>query len=155
MSSQFINSFNVGTDLSLTIVNNQTGAIVRLDGKKTDYDPSDKSKLIESTPIDNGGVPDHRVVYGGWQGTITVDKASGDFERLYAFMEAQYYLGAPQSYFTVIETQRSPVPGGASLRFQYTNVVFHQYKSGPWAKETKTQAKCEFAAAMKVDLNAF
>ncbi len=146
----FVNNFLVGTDLSLTIFNNQnpSGAVL-LDGKRTRFRTKDKSKLIKSDPIDNGGIPDHRVLPDGWNGTIEVDKQSDDFATLYAFLEANYYAGNLQQFFTITETAPNLRTSGTS-RYQYSNCVFHDYDPGEWTKESQVKASVEFDAAQRI-----
>lgn len=145
--SAVINSFNVGTDLSLTIFNNSTGMQVLLDGKKTGFTAKAKDKLIESAPIDNGGIPDHRVVSAGWTGSIDVDKNTDDFQALYAALEANYYAGNPQVYFTITATVQRPDGSGIS-RYQFQRAVFHAYDPGTLKKEAIVTVVVTFDAAL-------
>ena len=145
----FVNSFLVGTDLSITIYNNQTGASVLLDGKRTRFRSKDKSKMIKSDPIDNGGIPDHRILPDGWNGTIEVDRQSDDFAALYAQLEAAYYAGQGQQFFTITATEPNLRTSGIA-RYQYTNCVFHNYDPGEWSKETQVKVSVEFEAAQRL-----
>jgi hypothetical protein len=147
-TTTFTNTFNVGTDLSLTITRNDTGAAVTLDGKKTDFRSKAKDRLIESQPIDNGGVPDHRVVAGGWSGSIAVDRATDDFAALFAFLEANYYAGGGQVYFTIVSTEPNANKSKTS-RYLYSNCVFHGYDPGSWTKEAKVSATIDFDCAQR------
>lgn len=145
----FVNSFLVGTDLSLTIFNNQTGASVILDGKRTSFKSKDKSKLVQSEPIDNGGVPDHRVLANGWSGSLNVDRQSDDFAALYAFLEANYYAGNGQQFFTITATEPNLRTSGIA-RYQYTFCVFHGYDPGEWTKESQVKASVDFDCAQRI-----
>src|SRR3979490_1780048 len=95
-----VGSFVLGTDLSLSITNNQTGGIVLLDGRLTNFTQKCDDAPIKSEPTDNGGLAEFRVVWNGWSGTIEVDRAAGDFDALFAFMEANYFAGGDQSFFS-------------------------------------------------------
>jgi hypothetical protein len=148
----FTNSYNVGTDLrSLTILNNTSNSSVFLDGKKTMFEMQDDSMMLKSKPIDNGGVPDHRVLGDGWSGSIKVDRASANFGLLYAYLQQQYYAGAVQQYFTITETAQN-ASGIGVVRFQYTNAVFHGYHPGTWEKETIVSAVISVAAQQRISL---
>lgn len=149
--SPLAQTFNVGTDLSLSITRNDTNQQVVLDGKKTRFSSHDKSKLVESQPIDDGGRPDHRVIPGGWTGTIEVDKSQSDFAVLYATIEEAFYDGLQQVYFTLIATEPN-ADGSGTQRFAYRKAVFHGYDPGTWEKENITKAKVEFDAAERVAL---
>ncbi|MDE2099943.1 MAG: hypothetical protein KGL39_22005 [Patescibacteria group bacterium] len=151
----FINSFNVGTDQSITItaVNPIAGvpAIVTLDGKREMFEMKASDVLVKSEPIDNGGIPDHRVVSDGWAGQIQVEKQSANFSLLASFLDQNFYAGGPQQYFQIIETIRQP--GGAGVeRNQYVDCVFHGYEPGTWQKKQITKARVSVAAAQRVSL---
>jgi hypothetical protein len=147
-----INSFNIGTDLlALTIVDNATGQTVSLDGKKDMWEAQADDDLIKSTPIDNGGLPDHRVVANGWSGTIRVDRANGNFGAYYALLEQNFYSNGVQHYCTVTATIQNASGTGVE-RMQYQNVVFHGYKPGSFEKMTKTQSEVAFACQQRVQL---
>lgn len=142
--------FNVGTDQSVTITN-ATGGAVTLDGKRSMMEMQAADSVIKSEPIDNGGIPDHRVIADGWTGTIEVEKQSDNFGALAAFLDANYYAGGAQQYFTITETIRTP-DGSGSSRYQYSNCVFHGYKPGSWSKKQIVKARVEVAAAQRIQL---
>lgn len=154
MSASFPNTFNVGTDQSITIFNSSTGMSATLDGKRTNFTPEATDKVIKTSPVDGHGIPDHRVVADGWQGTIETYKSTPDFSQLYALLEASYYLGAPQSYFTITETIRDPQAGGVMERNQYIGVAFHGYKPGAWTKDSDVKVTVSWVAAQRIDLLA-
>lgn len=157
MSLPLPSIFSVGTDNSVTIYNNAGGAPVTLDGKRVSQNAEDQAKLLKSSPIDGGGLPDHRVLPDGWQGTIEVDKSSPYFGQLYAMMEAAYYNGLPQTFFTITETIRNPNPaanGAIMERWQYTMCVFHGYKPGTWTKDSQVKASITFSCQQRIDLLA-
>jgi len=145
-------TFIVGTDLSLTITNNQTGTQVLLDGKRTNFTQKAEDTLLKSEVIDNGGLPDHRVISNGWTGTIEVDRTSGDFDALFAFLEANYYAGGDQQYFSIsVKTPNQRTGGTDSYLFQ--GVVFHGYDPGSYAKSTITKATVNWAAQQRTNSN--
>jgi hypothetical protein len=151
MASAIINSFNVGTDASLTITNNSNGGLVVLDGKKTSFNAKSEDKVIKSSPIDNGGIPDHRVIADGWTGTIEVDRANADFGSLYSVLEQNYYAGAPQAYFVITVTVQRPDGSGVD-RTQFLNAVFHGYDPGTFTKDNKVSSRVSFSAAQCVEV---
>ncbi len=149
---QFQTTFNVGTDQSITILDATGQTLVVLDGKRSMFEMTAADLLLKGEVIDNGGVPDHRVLADGWTGRIEVQRQSDGFGQLYAFLEQNYYNGAVQGFYTIVETIRSPFTGGATVRYQYVNCVFHGYKPGSWQKKTITKATVEVACAQRVTL---
>ena len=150
MAFGFTNSFSIGTDQSVVIINQQNPSIqVQLDGKRGMMEMNSKDTLLESDVIDNGGVVDHRVVYEGWTGSIEVEKAGQNFSLLEKFLESNYYNGGPQQYFTLVETIRLPGNGGTEVN-TYIDAVFQGYKPGTWSKKAITKARIEIAAAQRV-----
>lgn len=143
-----LGTFLVGTDLSLTITNNQTGAQVVLDGKRTNFTQKADDNLLKSEVCDNGGLPDYRVLANGWSGTIDVDRTSGDFDALYAFMEANYYAGGDQQYFSISVNTPNQKTGSVDS-FLFQGVVFHGYDPGSYAKTTITKVTVNWAAQQR------
>ncbi len=147
-----LGTFLVGTDLSITITNNQTGVQVLLDGKRTNFTQKSDDTLIKTEVIDNGGLPDHRVIPNGWSGTIEVQRTSGDFDALFAFMEANYYAGGPQQFFSItVNTPNQKTGGVDSYLFQ--GVVFHGYDPGSYSKMAQTKTSISWAAQQRTFLS--
>lgn len=144
-------SFLVGTDLSLTIMNNNSGGPTILDGRQTRFTQKAEDHLIKIEPIDNGGLPDHRVLANGWTGTIEVERQSSDFDALYAALESAYYAGADQTYFTMTASIANKRTGGYD-RFQFLNVVFHGYDPGEYQKTSNTKVTIQWAAQQRTQL---
>jgi hypothetical protein len=143
-----LGTFLVGTDLSISITANATGAQVLLDGKRTNFTQKADDTLLKSEVIDNGGLPDHRVIPNGWSGTIDVDRASGDFDALFAFLESNYYAGGAQQYFTITVATPNKRTGGTD-QYQYQGVVFHGYDPGTYTKTTITKVTVNWAAQQR------
>jgi hypothetical protein len=144
-------TFNVGTDHSLVITNNQTGAVVRLDGRRTSFSADPKEKVLTSEPVDNGGLTDNRVLANGWSGTIEVDRATDDFSALYAFMEANYYQGGKQQFFTIRSTEPNADQSRVNV-YQFTRVAFHGYKPGTWTKENMVKVSVQFQSQQRLKI---
>jgi hypothetical protein len=143
-------TFNVGTDKVITVINNSTSESVRLGGRLTEIQSASKDQMIASTPIDNGGRVDHRVLPEGWAGTLTVDRANGDADNLKALLDAAYYAGSGQVFFTINETIRNQADGSQDS-FQYTNVVLHDFDGGAWRKD-KVPTRIQFQAQERLAL---
>jgi hypothetical protein len=142
----FVNTFNIGTDLSLTIKDNTTGATVLLDGKKTSFNIRSKDHMIQSSPIDSGGVPDHRNIPAGWSGSIEVDRQNDGFTALMVALEQAYFAGGQQRYFTITLTVQRP-DGSGAYRYSAQNSVFHSLDFGSFTKEAKVSARYDFDCA--------
>ena len=143
-----LGTFLVGTDLSLTITSNTTGAQILLDGKRTNFTQKAEDTLLKGEVIDNGGLPDYRVLQNGWAGTIEVNRASGDFDALMALQEANFVAGGQQGYFSMhVKTPNFKTGGVDSFLFQ--GVVFHGYDPGSYAKTTMTKVTVNWAAQQR------
>lgn len=138
-------SFNIGTDLSLVITNLSSGAQVTLDGRRTKFTSSAKDKVIEGTAIDNGGLVDHRVEPGGWTGSLEVERANDNFSALVSMLDAAFYAGAAQTFFT-IESYEPTSDKTAMAVYQFTRVVFHGYKPGDWTRSSAVRPSVSFEA---------
>jgi hypothetical protein len=151
IGSQYTNSFTLGTDQSITIQNNQTGAQVTLDGKRSMMSMDNSDVLVKSDTIDGGGVVDHRVVGDGWAGTIEVEKQNASFSALVSYLDANYYAGGSQQYFTIMETIN--LPGGQGTEYNsYIDCVFHGYKPGSWQKKNATKVTISVACAQRINI---
>lgn len=145
--------FNSGTELSLSIFADLApGVPVQLDGRRDMFEVNDKDRVLESTPSDNGGRVDHKNIPGGYQGSIRVDKNSANFSKLYRFLQANFYAGGAQQFYTITATIRSPIPGGKPERVQFTKCVFSSWKGGQWEKNSRNQPTFDFHAQEAIDL---
>lgn len=149
-TGSFMGTFNVGTDLSIAITNNSNGASVTLDGRLVRFHVDEKDDMIESTPIDYGGLVDHRVLPHGLTGEIEVDRNSDPFSALIAFLDAQFYAGGPQTFFTITTVERY-ANGSGQGEYLHTMVAFHAYKPGMWQRErTPVKASIQFECQQRL-----
>lgn len=148
MSFGSLGSFLVGTDLSMTI-SDAFGNSILLDGRLTRFTQKADDHLIKIEPIDNGGVPDHRVLANGWSGTVEVERNSDSFDTLIAAQEAGFFAGNDQLYYTITATTPNKVTGGTTRR-QFLGVVFHAYDPGEYVKTSATKATVQFACQQRV-----
>lgn len=128
-------TFNVGTDTFITIVDNDTQAPISLAGRTVTYKADPKTTLVTSDPIDNGGLTQHRIVYHGWTGTLTIDRAQGDLDSLQALMELNYYQKGLQKYFTIMESTRNQNNGKTDI-YQFPLSVMTMQTSGERKKDS-------------------
>lgn len=146
----FVNptGFLVGTDLSLTITNNQTGAAVLLDGRRTKFTGRANDAVLEGDAMDNGGLVDLRVIPKTWSGVLEVDRSSDDFDQLFAFMEANFRAGGTQQFFTIVDSKPNLRTGGISS-YVFSGVVFHGYDPGEWSRNSITKASVNWTAQQR------
>lgn len=125
--------FSIGTQHSLVITDDVTGASVPLDGRRTAFSSKPREKLETSEPVDQGGLVEDVLIPGGWSGSIKVDRNSDDFGALYALLEEAFYGGAAGRKFTI--TSYEPTPDKSAIAvYQFTKVVFHNYDPGEWSR---------------------
>lgn|GEM_PF-3355564 len=150
MSTQYIDGFSFGTDLSIVVTNNATGAAVTFDGRMTDFEVTPREKLETSEPIDEGGLVEDRLLPGGYQGTITVDRKSDAFGALYAYLDAQFYANGLRQTFT-IESFEPQADRLSVAIYNHTKVVFHGYKPGKWAR-ARVSANVSFVCQQRLKM---
>ncbi len=144
-------TFNIGTDKSIVIIDNDTGAPIDLGGHVIDFTSQPKHKTITSDPIDAQGYSQHRLTYDGWSGTVTVYRANGGAEALEALMEANYHNGGTQKYFTITETIRNQYDGSVNI-FQYIYAVMMLQDAGTWKKDAAVPIRVQFEAQGRTQL---
>lgn len=128
-------TFNLGTDTSITIIDNDTKAPISLAGRMVTYKPDPKMTVVVSDPIDNGGLTQHRTTYHGWTVAITIDRATGDIDSLQALQESNYYAKGLQKYFTLVERTRDVNTGVVDI-YTYLYGVMNLTTSGERKKDS-------------------
>lgn len=141
----FGSGFALGTDESISVLDQQNNVLITLDGKRRMFEMKAKDTLVESDVIDSGGLVDARVVYEGYTGTIEVEKQSANFSILVKFLDANYYGGGQQNLYTIVETINLPANQGTEVN-TYNNCVFHGYEPGSWQKKNITLARVQVKA---------
>lgn len=105
---QFVDGvFNLGTDLSVSVVDNDTNLPISLAGRLITFKADPKTAYVASLPIDNLGLPQHRTVPQGWTITMSIERYQGDLDSLQALMESNFYNQGKQKYFTVSQQTRN------------------------------------------------
>lgn len=143
------NVFNIGTDASLLIMRNDTGAQIALDGKRRSMTYRANDRVINNEPIDDGGVMDHRVIPGSWSITLEAERSTGDFSEEQKATEAQFFAGGPQVFYTItlIEPNADKTQ---SVTSTFIRAVQHGYDVGPYEREQTVRVRVEFTAALRV-----
>jgi hypothetical protein len=148
MSASFIDGFLIGTQLSVVIQRDDTGAQVALDGRRTTFSVEERGKLETSEPIDNGGLVEDLWVPGGWQGTINVDRKSDSFSALRSQLDAAFYAGLARVTFTIF-TVEPAADLSYVAQYRHTKCVFHGYKPGEWTRE-RVKPSVQFVCQQRI-----
>lgn len=144
----FIDGFSIGTQQSVVIMRDDTGAQIQLDGRRTQFSSEERGKLETSEPVDNGGLVEDVWIPGGWQGTVDVDRKADYFSALRAFMDNAFYSGAPRITFTIISYE--PVADLSAVNiYRYTKCTIHGYKPGAWTRE-RVKPSFSFVAQQRI-----
>ena len=142
-------TFNIGTDLSVTVTNNSTGQPIDLGGRLTSFKADPKIKNIVSEPIDNSGYNQTRQAYDGWTGTLEIDRATGAFELLVSNLEAAYHSQQPQTYFTITTTSFNSENSGYTTCV-YNYCILEATTTGTWKKDDRVSVSIKFEAQNRV-----
>lgn len=100
-------TFNLGTDLSVSVIDNDTNAPISLAGRLVSFKADPHTAWVKSLPIDNQGLPQHRTTPQGWSISMSIDRAQGDLDSLQALMESNFFTQGKQKYFTVGQNTRN------------------------------------------------
>ena len=146
----FLSGFSIGTDLSISIIQDQSGQIIVLEGRLTSQEESADDILIKTQPIDNGGLPDFQVLPDGWTGTLEWDRQNDVFSAYMAALELGRYQGGLQVTHSITSTKRN-VDGSVS-RSQLLRALFHQYKPGTWTKTAAVKGRVNIIAQQRLQL---
>ena len=146
----FQSGFSIGTDVSISIVQDQTGQVVILEGRLTSIEESADDVLIKTQPLDNGGIPDFRVLPDGWSGMLEWDRQNDVFSAYMASLELGIYNGGTQVTHTITSTKKNV--NGTTSRSQLLRALFHQYKPGTWTKTAAVKGRVNIVAQQRVQL---
>lgn len=144
-------TFNIGTDKSIVVIDNNTGQPIDLGGRVIDFKSDPKTTLITSMPIDNQGYDQHRLAYGGWTGSIMVDRNDSSADAIEAANEVGYHQGSTQQYYTITETITNA--DQSQSVFQYNGVIMWLQSSGSWRKDQKVELTWQFESIQRVQIS--
>ncbi len=132
-----VNSFNVGRDISLDIIDPVLGPIRW--GIRTDFMATPENNELKSTAMD--GVVRKEFLPAGHKLDFTFDRKNSNIDAYFAAREAQYFSGSTLSQVTITETIRN-TDGSVSV-FQYTGVSMKLSARGTWKGDGKVEPKVE------------
>ena len=96
---------NVGRDLTISI---NVGGVTLADfGLYTDTHFQPQWTEVRTKPTNNGGIPEARSVFGGYDVTIAFDRVNGTSEALVQFVEDNWVAGNPDAAVTLSATIRN------------------------------------------------
>jgi hypothetical protein len=138
----FQNAFNVGHDVAITF-NLPTGSVQF--AILTDFSSKRISKWVESHGID--GVCRYRAIPGGYEGKLTIDRASPALDLAIATLDQLYYSGAVVPPSTIDEVISEL--DGSTTSFQFTEVDFDPEDLGSWKGDSKISQTLAWKASFR------
>lgn len=109
--------FSIGRDVAI-IINMPQGPVTF--SNLTGFTRTQISTGIESKGLD--GVDRFGEIPSGWSGNIEIDRANGNLDRAFAYLEGLYYSGQNVPPSTINETTTES--NGTLTQFRYTGVAF-------------------------------
>jgi hypothetical protein len=141
------NSFSIGHDVSLDIVDIVTGKQVVFP-LVTGFAPDPITKQITSEPLN--GPPLFAENPNGWKGTIDFDRTDSSIDIWFANREAAYYRGVSQ--FNVTITQTIQEKDGSVTQFRYPNVALKLADAGKWKASDKVSMRIDWMASTRIQV---
>jgi len=138
-----INGFNVGKDVTLTVLNpNGNLAMAGL----TSFTAKPMFTDIKSKRLDGktyfGEIPD------GWSGSFKLDRTDPSVDIFFANLEAGYYAGQNNPSGTIQEVISEA--DGTTTTWRYDGVVLKLDDAGDWKGDARVEQSITFNATTKV-----
>lgn len=140
------NSFNIGRDVTLDIVDPVEG-VLRF-ALKTSFEASPEYDELKSKALD--GLPRHAYLPTGHKLTFEFDRADSRIDSYFARQEANYFAGQKLPNVSVTETI-SEVDGSVT-QWRYTEVALRLTKGGSWKGDGIATQTVEGMASKKVQV---
>lgn len=154
--SQVFAAFNIGKDMALTIQLQNIGSVAAKGASTSimhatdigileSYSCDPVNSVVETDPINMGGVPVVRAIEKGWQGRFGIARTSGAGDALAQLLQDSFYGGNGTILAMITHTIFDP-QGYAygSTTLQYPNSVLRMVKGGDFAGEAKVTQEFEF-----------
>lgn len=142
-----VNTFNVGHDISVDSVDPVTGKMISWP-PPTGFSRSPAQKMLMSEPITQP--PIHRIVEGGWHGTMDFDRSDNSVDSFFARNETLYWQGVDIVGGTITETIKEK--DGSVSQYQYTNVTFQYSNAGHWRAQDKVPIQVSWSASQRLQV---
>ncbi len=154
--SQAFAAFNIGKDMALSIQLQNIGSVAAKGattsimnavdiGILESYSCDPVNSVVETDPINLGGVPVVRAVEKGWQGRFSIARTSSAGDVLAQLFQESYYGGNGTVLAQITHVIFDP-QGYAygSTTLQYPNSVIRMVKGGDFTGEAKVTQEFEF-----------
>jgi hypothetical protein len=143
--------YNVGSDgasVVISITNAQTNAMYYASWTiPTEFDSRQRTAQLESIAID--GTPRFRDLEEGWEGSITFDKGSDNFDAFIAAKEAARYAGQEPPFISILQTIADP-NGNPSAIYRFDGVTLREEDAGRYTGNTKVTQRVAWRASFRV-----
>jgi hypothetical protein len=146
-----LNTFNTGTDLTVTVVDLDSGASISFGGFITEFQGSANHDLITVKPIDR---PTNvkRLAYGDYAVMINVTRSTGDLEDLEAKNFQDYITSGINHRYTVTASVLNQEDGSFN-EYQYQNALLYVEDFGPYRKDQDVVMRVRIEAEQKIKVN--
>jgi hypothetical protein len=138
-----VGGFSIGRDISVQF-NTPQGPVKF--SNITSFGRKAISVGLESKGIN--GIDLFATIYGGWEGTIELDRMSPALDLFFAFMENLYYTGqdVPPSFISEKITERN----GALTQFTYPGVAWQYTDAGTAKGDEKITQSASWKASRRL-----
>ncbi len=142
-----VNSFNVGRDIRLDIIDPTQGTVSFT--LITGFSSKQLTKEQRIAGLD--GVVRPLILPNGWEGTFTVERSDSLVDDYFAAMEAQYFSGQAIQGATITETVTEA--SGSISQYRYTGVMLKFEDAGDWRGDSSVKLKVGFLASRRMRVN--
>jgi hypothetical protein len=138
-----IQGFNVGTDVSFTILSNYgdllTPAIM---GYLTDFESSSRTIKLSVNPITTGGVPVHQTIWNGGSGTMAFARTGPNISAVMIELSDAYHDGGLIPQFSISANVRNR--DSSVDAYLYTGVQFDDPRHGDFRATKEVDQRFTF-----------
>jgi hypothetical protein len=139
-----VNSFSIGHDVAVDMIDPILGTIVILDAV-TGFSAESQTKQITSEPLN--GPPQFAETFNGWKGQIDFDRKSHTADAFFQALEDNYWNGINTLSGTI--TQTITEPNGVISQWKYVGATFKFGDAGKWKAQEKVAQKIDWMASQR------
>ena len=133
---------NIGTNQSVKITRNDTGATVYLGGRLVSFKDTPNTIIDVDEGITDGGRPYHTRIPNGGTLDMTIERYNGDLDNFFKSLDVNFYGGQGQVDLTVTQTISNFFDNSTTVN-TYTFCVPTQ-DSSPWTKAKGVMVTVKF-----------
>jgi hypothetical protein len=140
-----LNNYNVGTDISVALSDNQGNQVNASDlGKLMEFEATEDD--VENTihPITDFGIPQHITIPRGWTGRMTFTRVNGALVDIFINRQNSWYQSGVSIYFTITCTVQNR--DGSQDQYQFSGVAFSKGGFGNFRAEKEVDEQVTFRA---------